>query len=308
MIEPWTRAYQSHTLTLSDAVALMPFGVLAPTKLPWPEDEVEQVEVRYLSPLMPGYFARLDFFYRHKGGAWLHIREGDTNPRIDPTLGIDFSESDEIERGGRTLRIISPNGDAGPWYVAFHHRGTHVVILASDLSREQAADVAASFKAVEREPWLKVGDWLIRRGPVAIGAILGLFTGIADGALSPRDFSSVSMMLWICFFGLSGFIVSLLFNDRGQSRKFQIIVGTVTVMLLLAPGLRFRHELTGPKEFSEAILVSVIVIAFSTYTVGAIWAIIRLIRLAATSSRSNAELENAQQLSASGVWDGELDG
>ena len=54
MIEPRTGVYRSHALTLSDAVDLMAFAVVARTKLPWPEDEIEPVEVRYLSPLIPG--------------------------------------------------------------------------------------------------------------------------------------------------------------------------------------------------------------------------------------------------------------
>jgi hypothetical protein len=241
-MESKKQVYQPYALTLSDAVERMPFTVLMPTRLPWPADEVERVDVRYLSPLAPGYFAKLDIGYRHKGGATLRVLEGDTCPRIDPTIQIDFTDSDQVESVRRELRITFPTGEPGPCHVAFHQNGTHVVIFAWEVERERVADFVRSFEVVKRKRWRKLSAFFKSRGAIGIGAFLGLITGVIDGRLSPRDFSFGGLILWAFLFGLAGFIVSL-------SGKFAVRPTRSHAKFQVAPQLSWAgvwdHDLDG---------------------------------------------------------------
>ena len=242
-MEQKKQVYQPYALTLSDAVELMPFAVLAPTKLPWSEDETYRTELRYFSPLAPGYFGILDIYYRHIDGATLLVREGDTSPRINTTIEVDFSDSDEIERGARVLRIISPTGEAGPCYVSFHHGGTHVVIIASALDRERVVDFAASFEVARRNPLQRLLLVPIgRQRPVVIGVALGLLTGVLDGVLSPRDFSYRSLILWMFFFGLAGFMLSLWFRFAAKQSRSR---AKLDIVAQLSGGGLWDKELDG---------------------------------------------------------------
>ncbi len=140
------QVFQSEELTFEEAVDRVPFTVLLPKTLPWPEDEIEETWVRYMRPLALGYFAKLVFIYWHKGPA-LFVQESDTSPRIDPTVDCDFSDSDQIEKGDRVLSVVSTSGGC---YATFEHSGTHVVIYSSQLEREQVAEIAPSYEPAER--------------------------------------------------------------------------------------------------------------------------------------------------------------
>jgi hypothetical protein len=215
------QVYRPHALTITDAVEMMPFAVLLPTKLPWEEDEVAGVAVHYLTPLVPGYFGRLGISYRNKRGAALRVCEGDTSPRIDAAIRCDFSDSDHVEKEGRAFKVVSPTGDIGECYVAFEHKGTHVVICASGLERERVVEFAASFKVARRKHWRRLSGVVARQGPVGIGVALGLIAGVIDGVTSRRDFSVGTLFLWIIFFGLAGYIFRCALNRvRRPTGKF----------------------------------------------------------------------------------------
>ncbi len=142
--------FQVEELTISEAVNRVPFTVLLPTELPWPERRIQRILVQFFRPLVPGYFAKLDIIYWCKGMPGLYVGQSDTSPRIDPTVGCDFSDSDLIEKLGCVVAIVSPIGERrGGYYATFQRAGTHVVIYSSNLSREQLASFAASFEPAE---------------------------------------------------------------------------------------------------------------------------------------------------------------
>jgi hypothetical protein len=146
------RVYQRDGISILEAVRRVPFTVLVPQRPPATADEVEKVEVYYLTPLVKGYFARLDIIYWLKvKGPLMLVSQSDTSPRIDPTVGCDFSDSDQIEVGGRILSLISPKGEHGGCYATFQYLGTHVVIYAPSLGRDRVTEFAASFESAKRK-------------------------------------------------------------------------------------------------------------------------------------------------------------
>lgn len=145
------QVFRVDDITLAEAVERVPFTILVPRRLPWPGEGTEQVWVRYFHPIVPGYFAKLAIIYWYRGEPTLYVHESDTSPTIDVTVGLDFSEPEYLETGGRALRTIkTTRGGYYGYCVAFEHERTHVVIYSQVSDRQGIADLSASFEALER--------------------------------------------------------------------------------------------------------------------------------------------------------------
>ncbi|HEY4309508.1 MAG TPA: hypothetical protein VGN12_08660 [Pirellulales bacterium] len=121
-------------LTLTAAVARMPFKVLIPTRLPDPDHCY--CEVMYHPPRSRSPRPHLALMY--KGGFSLWINEGGT---ADPDTAD--MEWEQVERDGKRMSLSDPGVGTGKRMLALEQQGTHVMMV-SDLDREQLINVAAS--------------------------------------------------------------------------------------------------------------------------------------------------------------------
>jgi hypothetical protein len=130
-------------MSVTAAIARVPFTVLSPTRVPDPDHT--HVEVMYHPPRRQGGWSHLAFMYR---GSHLfrHLWVKQSAP---PGLAFDDLEWEPVASDGIAqcgLRISDPGDGDGVRIVAFEQNGT-CVSITSDLDRSTLIDFARSFTA-----------------------------------------------------------------------------------------------------------------------------------------------------------------